>query len=151
MYAVIVMLFMIVDMPLSQAILEDPPAFAGIGFQPLPQKCKIEIELHTAIDNLYRVSFNVEGKTKLEVNEAVVKELKRHHWNVEAKASGLLVVRGYIPEDGVLERIQGITITLHACKPLESPLLPAISSVRGIRCKVLLVHQEPNAETPNKP
>ena len=79
---------------------------------PIPDGCKIQIELHTAGENLARVTFMVKGITTTEVRDLALKELARHHWAVEGIGrSGVRVTKRVIraiscrPVSGVMKGV----------------------------------------------
>jgi hypothetical protein len=135
---------------LSLSASQPAKPFAGISFQPIPEACKMQVELHTKGENSYRVTFMVEGKTRAEVRDLVAKELRRRHWDVEAKVGGPVLVYGFKPAEGPTEPISGITVTMYANKPDGPPPFPGIGHGEGIRAKVL-IQMQPGPGLEEKP
>ena len=115
------------------------PPFAGIVFRAMPVATKIRIELATKGDNAYCVTIWADGKTPEDVAASVAKELRKRHWAVENKqGSSLLSISGF-QNDGEIESITGLTMTLVASDARNLPLFPSIGRApAAIKCKLLI-------------
>ncbi|MDB5306722.1 MAG: hypothetical protein JWO38_924 [Gemmataceae bacterium] len=111
---------------------------AGLSFQPVPIACTVRFELRTQGENAYRVTFTVEGETEAEVRDMVTRELRRRHWDVEARGEGLVLVYGFTPAEGPTEPIAGLTVTMCASQPGVPPPFPGLGYDEGVRCEVLI-------------
>jgi hypothetical protein len=130
--------FLALTTPAPEALLAVQPRKSVMltVAKPVPEPHKLQLELVTAGDNLYRVTFVVQGQTGLEVRDCIVKELKRHHWDAEpARAEGVWVY-GFKPVDGPTEPITGITITMFANNPRETPPVPGANWGGDVRVKI---------------